>query len=773
MSSTTERKLAAIMFTDIAGYTEQMSEDEDKAFALIQKKRKLLFPLIKKYEGRLIKEIGDGTLTRYFRVDNAIKCATDFQSRVDMDLNVRAGIHTGEVILDKEDVFGDVVNVASRLESIALPGSILVSKETIDRLDMSDKVDLVSLGMQSLKGVGRLIEVYAIKNENLVVPSPDDYTENKIDVHSDDEMPSIAIISFENKGKEEDVFYSYGISIDLISDVTSLGSIRVASKKQVDDFKNLSQDKFAKVLNVRYIVNGELWRIDNTFQLSIELYDSKDKKVVWSDRWQEKWENLPAIKANLSDGLIKALDSKSNSIRKIETINTLAYEFYLKAIYKYEKRQNVEDIDIAIKFFEKAIKLDGNLLAAKNYYGNIFLDMCEYDKAISIFKDNLNMAEVNNDSDMVAASLYSIGNSFACLNNHDEAIKYFLDSLEIRKKNKDQRGVGISLFNLGNSYLSKNKFKKAIDCYEKSLLIFKEIDDKYLIGYCLNSIGIYYLMRGDYDMALTHYKEAFIISEELKNKDRIGDSYNNIGNAYYYKKEYEKALKYFNNALDIYKDIDYKLGNIQCYNNIANVYADIFDFDKALEHYKQSLLICEKADLKYEKSILLNNMGNIFCKTGEYQKALNFNLEAHNLQNEAKDFYGLSKSLFNIGVIYLAKENFEKASDSFRSSISKQDTLLDKDVPFYFKTKFYLNVVNIKSGLNFETFHEMLEKKEYIDYEMYFYLYKYSEKKQLLKKAFNSIEEITFNLVQDCKHQFLNYPIPKKIVNQYSVLFKD
>ena len=267
MSSNIERKLAAIMFTDIAGYTEQMSKDEDKAFALIQKKRELLLPLVEKHEGKLIKEIGDGTLTRYFKADNAIDCASSFQSKTDSDLNVRAGIHTGEVIVDKEDVFGDVVNVASRLESIAVPGSVLVSKETIDKLEMSDKLELVSLGMQSLKGVGRLIEVYAIKDESLVVPNPDDYLENKINVHSDDEVPSIAIIPFENKGKEEDVFYAYGISVDLISDVSSTGLIRVASKKQIEDAGDLPQDELAQKLFVRYIANGELWRMGDMFQL--------------------------------------------------------------------------------------------------------------------------------------------------------------------------------------------------------------------------------------------------------------------------------------------------------------------------------------------------------------------------------------------------------------------------------------------------------------------------------------------------------------------------
>ena len=126
--SKVDKKLAAIMFTDIVGYTQQMSEDEDKAFALIKKKRDLLLPLIEKHEGKLIKEIGDGTLTRYLKADNAIDCASRFQSKTDDDLSVRVGIHTGEVIIDNEDVFGDVVNVASRLESIAVPGSVLVFK---------------------------------------------------------------------------------------------------------------------------------------------------------------------------------------------------------------------------------------------------------------------------------------------------------------------------------------------------------------------------------------------------------------------------------------------------------------------------------------------------------------------------------------------------------------------------------------------------------------------------------------------------------------------
>jgi len=452
-----------------------MSQDEDKAFALIQKKRELLLPLIEKYEGKLIKEIGDGTLTRYFKADNAIDCASTFQSRTDIDLNVRAGIHAGEVIVDKEDVFGDVVNVASRLESIAVPGSVLVSKETIDKLEILDTLEFVSLGMQSLKGVGRLIEVYAIKDDRLVIPNPEDYTKNKIEVHNDDEVPSIAIIPFKNKGVEEDVFYAYGMSVDLISDVSSAGLIRVASKKQIDDAGDLPQDELAQKLDVRYMANGELWRMGDMFQLSVELYDTKDKKVVWSDRWQEKWNNLSTIKINLSDGLLKALDTTSKVEKKAETTNTKAYEFYLKAKHKYAKRKNSDDTEIARELFNKAIELDDNLISAKLLLGLTYSEMSDYDKAMEIYTPALKQAKELGDKRLIGHSLGNIGIVHYHKGDYDKALDYYERSLTINKEIGDKRLIGHSLGNIGNMHKSKGDYDKAAEHLEKSLTIQKEI----------------------------------------------------------------------------------------------------------------------------------------------------------------------------------------------------------------------------------------------------------------------------------------------------------
>ena len=131
-----ERKLAAIMFTDIAGYTAQMSKDQDVAFSLLDTKQKALRPLVKKHNGTLVKEMGDGTLSHFPSALDAANCSVDLQKAIkDNDnLNVRVGVHLGDTMFKDDDVFGDGVNIASRLESMSPAGGVLVSKNVYDEL---------------------------------------------------------------------------------------------------------------------------------------------------------------------------------------------------------------------------------------------------------------------------------------------------------------------------------------------------------------------------------------------------------------------------------------------------------------------------------------------------------------------------------------------------------------------------------------------------------------------------------------------------------------
>ncbi|MDP6685275.1 MAG: tetratricopeptide repeat protein, partial [Candidatus Marinimicrobia bacterium] len=570
------------------------------AISLLNKKESILKPLIAKHNGTYVKSTGDGSLSHFNSAVDAATCAKRLQESIydDKDLNVRVGVHLGDTIFEKGDIRGDGVNIASRLESMAVEGGVFVSKEVHDQLANQKEFEGVSLGLQSMKGVGRLIEVYGLKGDKLSEPNPIEYQENKVAVHSDDEVPSIAIIPFENKGADEDVFYAYGISVDLISDVSSAGLIRVASKKQIEDAGDLPQDELAQKLFVRYIANGELWRMGDMFQLSVELYDTKDKKVVWSDRWQEKWDNLPTIKMNLSDGLLKALDTTSKVERKVETTNTEAYEFYLKAKYKYEKRENTDDTEIARGLLKKAIELDDNLILAKNLLGTSYIEMGDYEEAMEIYTPVLQQAKELGDKQGMGSSLGNIGGVHYHKSDYDTALDYYNRLLSIREEIGDKQGMGSSLGNIGIMYDIKGDDGKALDYYGRSLAIQEEIGDKRGMGYSLNSIGTVHKEKGDYDKALDYDKRSLTIREEIGDKRGMGYSLLSIGGVHYHKSDYDTALDYYNRSLAIQEEIGDKRGMGYSLNSIGIVHSNKGDYDKALDYLEKSLAIQKEIGIK-------------------------------------------------------------------------------------------------------------------------------------------------------------------------------
>jgi class 3 adenylate cyclase/TolB-like protein len=482
MSSTIKRLSAAVMFTDIAGYTDIMARDEEKALSLLQNKRKVLKPLIDKHDGVYVKGTGDGTLSYFDSAYKASKCAKLFQESIydHNSMNVRVGIHVGDIVLDDGDVYGDGVNVASRLESMSPVGGICVSNTVYDELRNKKEFDGVELGLQSLKGVGRLVEIYGLKGDLLTEPKPSDYKDNKVVIHTDNEVPSIAIIPFDNKGADEDVFYAYGISADLIADCSSAGLIRVAGLKDIEklDFTNLKYDELSQKLFVRYIAQGTLWKMDEVFQLTIELYDTKEKKVVWSDRWQEKWNNLPSIKSSLSDGLLKALDTKPKVEQKVETTNAEAYEFYLKAKFNINKRKKIEDILISRNLLEKAVEIDNTLILAKCDLGRTYLLLGDYQKGIDKYFQALQQAEESNDKYSMGYSLNAIGCCLVFTGDFEKGFEYLKRSKNIREELGDKLGIVWSMNNFGEVKVLQGEYKIALEYLEKGIELMKEIDTR-------------------------------------------------------------------------------------------------------------------------------------------------------------------------------------------------------------------------------------------------------------------------------------------------------
>ena len=549
------RKLAAIMFTDIAGYTESMSFDEETAIQAVKKKRSIIQPLLIENNGVFVKEIGDGTLSYFNSAIDASTCAVKLQEKTfnDAHLNIRVGLHIGDIVFDGKDVFGEGVNIASRLESISPIGGICVSKSVFDELENKKEFTGTSLGLQSLKGVGRLVEVYALQGEKLKEPDPSKFKETEVEKHTDDEVPSIAIIPFDNKGAPEDIFYAYGISSDLISYVTSAGLIRVASLKDIEklDYQNLDSTEISKKLFIRYIAQGTLWKMGDMFQMSIELYDTKESRVVWSDRWQEQWENLPKIKTHLSDGLLKALDTKPKIEKKEDTTNPQAYEFYLKAKHKYEKRDTMEDTEIARGLINKALELDDNLISAKILMGNTIREMGNHDKAMDIFTASLKQAE-------------ELG---------------------------DKHGMGDSFNSIGAIYFHKGDFDKALECSNKSIAIADDLNDKYRMAISLNNNGVVSHNKGDYEEGLDYYQRSLEIQEEIGDKYGLAICLCNIGIVNNLKGDYEKSKEYLENSLKAQNELGVKWLELETYSYLYHSYKKLgksFDLNQIQKLIKKT-----------------------------------------------------------------------------------------------------------------------------------------------------------------------------------------
>ena len=166
------RQLAAIMFTDIVGYTAMMGNDEQKAFELLKKNRELQKPIIEEFNGRFIKELGDGVLASFPTVSDAVNAAMKIQQAcsASKELSLRIGIHEGEIIFENNDIYGDAVNIASRIQTLGIPGSILFSKKVTDEIKNKAEFHTVSLGSFEFKNVNESIEVFALANDGFPVP---------------------------------------------------------------------------------------------------------------------------------------------------------------------------------------------------------------------------------------------------------------------------------------------------------------------------------------------------------------------------------------------------------------------------------------------------------------------------------------------------------------------------------------------------------------------------------------------------------------------------
>ena len=561
-----------------------------------------------------------------------------------------------------------------------------------------------------------------------------------MDVKDKTETPSIAILPFENKGAPEDAFYAYGIVADLISDVTGAGLIRVAGLKDVEkiDYTSLSYDEMSKVLLVRYVAQGTLWKLGSMFQLSLEIFDTQLSKVIYTKRWQTQWEELTTIKDDLSSNILETL--KIEVDRKEEksiSINPEAYEFYLKGKYTWEKTKSASDTEVALGLLQKAVELDDKLIAANRTIGYIYWQSGDAEKM-------------------------------------KKGREIHLKALEKAKEIGNKKEIGEGLRMVGYYHGDDKEYNKAYELYGQAEKIAKEINNKKLLGMIYNAFGNTKWQEGKLDEALDYFNRFLEIGKSLDEKWSMSAAMNNISLIHQRRDEYSKAIDILNQALTISVELGSYRGQALNLQNIARSYQNTGNIPKAIENYKLALELRKKLGEKNRVIGITNTLGWAQYWIGAFDDGYKtFEL---NLNQRSENSDGAIWDLFGMGSIRFLQGNFVETNKIMNRVFEERQKHEIVWGELEMTTIQYLTFKELGKDFDLQIIRDLIkqkeEKSEDFSEHLFFRMYKLLEDEKYLVKSFEKIQEALKKVDEDFKEVYLSYPVEKLIIAEYNKVIK-
>jgi adenylate cyclase len=317
-----DRRLAAILAGDIAGYGRLMGADEEGTLRQLKAHRKeLVDPKITEHRGRIVKTTGDGMLVEFVSVVDAVRCAVDIQRGMiertaevppDKRIQFRIGINVGDIISDDNDIYGDGVNIAARLEAMADPGGIMVSRVVHDQVQDKLSFDFDDMGEQTVKNIARPVGVYRIQLAEHAAPRKSTATAAKPEAAGSD-RPSIAVLPFANmSGDPEQEYFADGISEDIITGLSKLRWFFVIARNSSFTYKGKAVDvkRAAHELGVRYVLEGSVRKGGNRVRITAQLIDAATGNHVWADRYDGDLTDVFALQDEITRKVVAAIEPK-------------------------------------------------------------------------------------------------------------------------------------------------------------------------------------------------------------------------------------------------------------------------------------------------------------------------------------------------------------------------------------------------------------------------------------------------------------------------------
>ncbi len=367
-----ERRLAAILSADVAGYSRLMGDDEFATVRSLTAYRKVFSDHIDRHKGRVVDTAGDSVLAVFGSVVEAVQCAANVQSELatrnsalteDRRMHFRVGINLGDVI-EKDDgtIYGDGVNIAARLESLAQPGGITVSGTVFDHAENKLPVAFEFTGEQKVKNIAKPVRAYRVVTETTTTASPS--ADNPLTLP---DKPSIAVLPFDNLSGEADQDYiADGIAEDLITALSHIRWMFVTARNSSFAYKGLSPDvrQVGKELGVRYLLEGSVRKGGNRVRISAQLIDASSGNHVWAERYDRELVDLFDLQDEITETLVAALQTEvgyleRETARRKPPENLDAWESYQRGLW-HLWRFDAENFAEARRLFQRAAEQDPN-----------------------------------------------------------------------------------------------------------------------------------------------------------------------------------------------------------------------------------------------------------------------------------------------------------------------------------------------------------------------------------------------------------------------------
>lgn len=364
-----ERRLAAILAADVVGYSRLMGADEAGTLAAMRVLRiDTIEPLVASHRGRIVKLMGDGVLVEFASVVDAVECALAWQmerqAAEDQTLRFRIGVNLGDIIFEDNDIHGDGVNLAARLESFAEPGKICISAVVHDQINRRIDASFIDLGDQELKNIDRPVRVWQWSPE---ASNGDASIQTEPSLLSLSEKPSIAVLPFNNMSNDpEQEYFSDGITEDIITEISRIPEVMVISRNSTFTYK----DKAAKIqdvcrdLGVRYVLEGSVRKAGERVRISAQLIEGSSGGHLWAERYDRGLEDIFAVQDDVTEKIVRALEinlvggAAAHEARD-QTHDPEAYDCVLRGREQY--RLFSKDSNAAARqLYERAITLDPN-----------------------------------------------------------------------------------------------------------------------------------------------------------------------------------------------------------------------------------------------------------------------------------------------------------------------------------------------------------------------------------------------------------------------------